>query len=78
MWAEGGYRVSRLIRVRYGPVQLSRDLKPGTYMNVPPTSIEILYGGRKPEPRDVPSRKRPDSPKPRRTRSEPRGKRPQR
>ncbi len=43
MWAEGGYRVSRLVRVRYGPVQLPRDLKPGSYRNLPVPALQGLY-----------------------------------
>ena len=43
MWAAGGYRVSRLIRVRYGPVQLPRDLKPGSYRSMDPESLRALY-----------------------------------
>ena len=44
MWAVGGYRVSRLMRVRYGPMQLPRELKPGNYMNIPQQSSRELYG----------------------------------
>ncbi len=43
MWAAGEHRVSRLIRVRYGPVQLPRNLKPGSYMNVPPEEVKQLF-----------------------------------
>ncbi len=43
MWALGEHRVSRLIRVRYGPVQLPRNLKPGSYMNVPPEEVKQLF-----------------------------------
>jgi len=43
MWAAGGYRVSRLVRVRYGPVQLPRNLKPGQYMNVDPVLVKRMY-----------------------------------
>lgn len=43
MWAVGGFRVSRLIRVRYGPVQLPRNLKPGGYMNLDIETLRLLY-----------------------------------
>lgn len=43
MWAVGGFRVSRLIRVRYGPVQLPRNLKPGGYMNLDVETLRLLY-----------------------------------
>jgi 23S rRNA pseudouridine2605 synthase len=43
MWASGGYRVSRLIRVRYGPIQLPRDLKPGNYRNLDSNELRALY-----------------------------------
>jgi 23S rRNA pseudouridine2605 synthase len=32
-----GARVSRLIRVRYGPIELPRDLPPGQWREVPNT-----------------------------------------
>ncbi len=43
MWAAGGYQVSRLIRVRYGPVRLPRDLKPGSYRNIDAEALRALY-----------------------------------
>ncbi len=43
MWGAGGYRVSRLMRVRYGPMQLPRELKPGNYMNITPEASREFY-----------------------------------
>jgi 23S rRNA pseudouridine2605 synthase len=31
MWAAVGYEVSRLLRIRYGPIELPRDLRPGEW-----------------------------------------------
>jgi len=38
-----GARVSRLLRVRYGPVELPRDLKPGQWRELSPESREMLF-----------------------------------
>ena len=38
-----GNRVSRLLRVRYGPVELPRDLKPGEWRELPRESLEKLF-----------------------------------
>ena len=35
MFAAVGARVSRLLRVRYGPVELPRDLRPGQWREIP-------------------------------------------
>jgi 23S rRNA pseudouridine2605 synthase len=34
LWESQGVQVSRLTRVRYGDIKLSRDLKPGAYQDV--------------------------------------------
>ncbi|MFT5111849.1 MAG: 23S rRNA pseudouridine2605 synthase [Parasphingorhabdus sp.] len=53
MWEAGGYRVSRLLRVRYGPIVLSRTLKSGNYMNLEPDMVRKLLTANKDEDRKV-------------------------
>ncbi|HEY8553808.1 MAG TPA: pseudouridine synthase [Burkholderiales bacterium] len=43
MWEAVGARVSRLIRVRYGPVHLPRTLRPGRSMELEPAERDALY-----------------------------------
>jgi 23S rRNA pseudouridine2605 synthase len=43
MFEAVGARVSRLLRVRYGPVELPRDLKPGEWRELPRESLEKLF-----------------------------------
>jgi 23S rRNA pseudouridine2605 synthase len=38
-----GARVSRLLRVRYGPIELPRDLKPGHWRELAPESVRELF-----------------------------------
>jgi len=42
LWNAVGFEVSRLLRVRYGPIELPRDLRPGGARPVDPTLIERL------------------------------------
>jgi len=42
LWKAAGFEVSRLLRMRYGPVQLPRDLKPGTSRRAGRELIERL------------------------------------
>lgn len=42
-----GAQVSRLIRVRYGPLALPRDLAPGRWRELEPAAVEKLFGDRK-------------------------------
>lgn len=42
LWQAVGFEVKRLMRVRYGPVELPRDLKPGGTRRLSPASIERL------------------------------------
>jgi 23S rRNA pseudouridine2605 synthase len=43
-----GCRVSRLLRVRYGPVRLPRDLRPGRWRELPPEAVvEIVEAAKR-------------------------------
>jgi 23S rRNA pseudouridine2605 synthase len=42
MFEAVGARVSRLVRVRYGKVELPRDLEPGRWRELPPGRVEEL------------------------------------
>lgn len=42
LWAAVGYEVSRLVRLRYGPVSLPEDLRPGQARRLPTALIEAL------------------------------------
>jgi 23S rRNA pseudouridine2605 synthase len=43
MFEAVGARVSRLLRVRYGPVELPRELKPGEWRELARESVEKLF-----------------------------------
>lgn len=43
LWEAVGLTVSRLIRVRYGPVSLERSLRPGKWRELTPDQTEALY-----------------------------------
>ncbi|MBU6212365.1 MAG: rRNA pseudouridine synthase [Gammaproteobacteria bacterium] len=42
LWMEEGHEVSRLIRLRYGPVELPRDLRPGEARLLPQVLVQQL------------------------------------
>ena len=42
LWEAVGCKVSRLSRVRYGPITLSRALKPGAWQDLPVKQIQHL------------------------------------
>ena len=43
LWEALGHTVSRLIRVRYGPVRLARELRPGRWRDLLPDELATLY-----------------------------------
>jgi len=43
LWEARGYEVSRLIRIGYGPLDLSRKLRRGTYEALTPAQVRLLY-----------------------------------
>jgi len=43
LWEAEGHRISRLIRTRYGPVSLPRDLRVGKNRFLSPRDLEALY-----------------------------------
>ena len=45
LWEALGHTVSRLIRVRYGPVRLERELRPGKWRELTPAETRALYSG---------------------------------
>ncbi len=64
LWESQGVTVSRLIRVRYGPVIMPRDLRQGQLRELDEASCRELYehvGLAPPEPSRAPSPKRPRS-----------------
>ncbi len=43
LWESQGLRVSRLIRIRYEPVVLPRDKRPGQWWELSPAEVEALF-----------------------------------
>jgi 23S rRNA pseudouridine2605 synthase len=43
LWESQGMQVSRLMRVRFGPVELPRDLRPGKFRDLVRAEIVALY-----------------------------------
>ncbi len=73
LWNAVGFEVSRLLRIRYGPIELPRDMRPGTYRVLPGETLGQLEqaagGGAKappapgaPAPRRTPDRRRRGGP----------------
>jgi 23S rRNA pseudouridine2605 synthase len=42
LWEAAGFEVSRLLRVRYGPVELPRDMRPGSVRRADAATLERL------------------------------------
>jgi 23S rRNA pseudouridine2605 synthase len=42
LWNAVGFEVSRLLRIRYGPVELPRDMRPGNARRAEPAVLEAL------------------------------------
>jgi len=59
MWEAIGYKVSRLMRVAYGPIELPANLRRGKYTAMTPAQIRLLYlaVGMEPPAMSVKSRK---------------------
>jgi 23S rRNA pseudouridine2605 synthase len=45
IWEAVGAKVSRLVRIRYGPIGLSRRLPPGCWDELPPEEVAALRAG---------------------------------
>lgn len=61
LWDAVGVTVSRLIRIRYGPIELGRGLKAGHFRDLDPGEVRALYAAAEmPPPRSArPAGKRP-------------------
>jgi len=57
LWQAVGFEVSRLKRVRYGPIELPRDLKPGGTRQAGPAFLEKLAQAVAPAPAQRPKAK---------------------
>jgi 23S rRNA pseudouridine2605 synthase len=44
IWQAAGFEVSRLLRVRYGPIELPRDMRPGSVRRAEPQLLAQLRG----------------------------------
>lgn len=45
LWLAVGHEVSRLVRLRYGPIELPRDLRPGRWRWLDPAQVTLLRAG---------------------------------
>jgi 23S rRNA pseudouridine2605 synthase len=51
LWQAAGFEVSRLLRIRYGPIELPRDMRPGASRRGETALIERLRGAARPKSR---------------------------
>ena len=58
LWESQGLQVSRLIRVRFGPVSLPRSLRAGRFQDLTPEELAELYAAVKLPPPETPPRRR--------------------
>lgn len=63
LWEAAGFTVSRLIRVRFGPIALPRDLHRGQVRDLSPAELKALYesAGLNPPAIAKPGRRKPKS-----------------
>jgi 23S rRNA pseudouridine2605 synthase len=60
LWESQGLQISRLIRIRYGPVELPRDVRAGRFRDLNHNELTTLYGLVKLEaPKPQPMRRKP-------------------
>lgn len=60
LWESQGVQVSRLIRVRYGPVQLPAELRAGRFRDLEKKDLDALYGAvQLPPPKTAAPRRSP-------------------
>ncbi|HUT40487.1 MAG TPA: pseudouridine synthase [Gammaproteobacteria bacterium] len=60
LWESQGVQVSRLIRVRFGPISLPAELRAGRFRDLTRQEVEALYAAvRLPAPRPPPPRRAP-------------------
>ena len=43
LWEKIGYKVSKLKRISFGPINLSRAIKPGSFAYINDSGIKALY-----------------------------------
>lgn len=69
LWESQGFTVSRLVRTRYGPIELPRQLRVGRYENLGEAQVQMLYqasGLAKPVPENTARKTKRPAGKPKR------------
>lgn len=62
LWGSQGYKVNRLIRVRYGSLRLERELRPGRWRELSGQEMQSVYADAGMQAPDRPSSKRVHKP----------------